>query len=127
MSNIADQVHAKFKVFSGQLDPDRKIGPLAAEVAAFVRTAKVAPKSIGIEYLETAKRVILSLGYRDDEPGYQVELHCVSLGKTDALGDFSKLEQAMSAASANLRNIICHELYVTEDHEFLMVFMTHQA
>jgi hypothetical protein len=128
MSQITDQVHGKFKVFAGKLDANNTLGPLADEVADFVRYAGVAAKSIGVEYLEAAGRLILTLGYRDDEPGYPIKLTCVSLGKVDALGsDFAALEQQMMAASAQQQNIICHELYVTGEQEFLMIFMSHQA
>ena len=127
MSQIENQVHSKFKVFAGQLDSSKKIGALGEQVANFVRDAKVAAKSIGVEYIESAGRLIVTLGYREDEPWYPVQLHCVSLGKVDALGsDFAALEQSMSEAAEKQRNIICHELYVTEDRDFLMVFMTHQ-
>src|SRR5262245_4264295 len=128
MSQIASQVHGKFKVFAGALDPDKSIGSLADDVAAFVREKKVAAKSIGIEYLESAGKLIVTLGYRDDEPAYPISLKCVSLGHVDTLaGDFAALENAMMQASQKQKNIICHELYVTEDREFLMVFMTHTA
>jgi hypothetical protein len=128
MSQIANQVHGKFKVFAGVLDADKSLGSLAGDVAAFVRDNEVAAKSIGIEYLESTGNIIVTLGYRDDEPWYPISLKCVSLGHVDALaGDFAALESAMSAASQKQKNIICHELYVTEDREFLMVFMTHNA
>ena len=128
MSQIANQVHSKFKVFAGKLDADRTLGPLANEVADFARTAGVAAKSIGVEYLESAERLIITLGYRDDEPGYPIKLTCVSLGKINALGnDFTALEQRMMEASSRQCNIICHELYITEDQEFLMIFMSHQS
>src|SRR5437868_9418726 len=113
MSQIANQVHNKFKVFAGKLAADRTLGPLANEVANFARATGVAAKSIGVEYLESADRLIITLGYRDDEPGYPIKLNCVSLGKIDALGnDFAALEQKMREASARQGNIICHELYV---------------
>jgi hypothetical protein len=128
MSHIADQVHGKFKVFAGELQADNTIGPLADEVAKFVSDAKIAPKSIGVEYVESARRLIITLGYRDDEEGYPVNINCVSLGKIDAFGEnFDSLEQAMTDASSQQSNIICHELYVTGDHDLLMIFMTHQA
>ncbi|MBX7219235.1 MAG: hypothetical protein K1Y36_04760 [Blastocatellia bacterium] len=129
MSQINQQVHGKFKVFAGKLEADRTIGPLAGEIAKFAADAKIAAKSIGVEYLESAQRLIITIGYRDDEPGYPVAVHCTSLGTvTDVdTNDFSKLEQAMADAAAQIHNIICHELYVTEDHEFLMVFLTHAA
>ncbi|HZS48674.1 MAG TPA: hypothetical protein VFC63_26620 [Blastocatellia bacterium] len=128
MGQIQEQVHAKFKVFVGEPGTDHSLGSLANQVAQFVVENKVAAKSIGIEYLESSKRLIISLGYRDDEPSYPVELSSVSLGKIDISGnDFSALEKAMSDASQQHSNIICHELYVTESNEMLVVFMSHKA
>lgn len=128
MSQIANQVHGKFKVFAGELAADNSIGALADEVAAFAEEAKIAAKSIGVEYLEGAKRLLITLGYRDDEAPYPIKLNCTTLGKIDAAsGDFSALETAMAEASSNFNNIICHELYVTGEGDFLMIFMTHQA
>lgn len=126
MSQVTDQAHKKFKLFTGPLHTDGTIGPLADEVAKFVRDAKIAPKSIGVEYVEAAKKLVLSLGYRDDEPGYPVKLHSVRVGKFDQLdaAGLSNLEQTLGKASAGLPNVICHELYITKDHDFFMVFMT---
>lgn len=126
MSNIRDQVHGKFKIFAGALAPDHSLGALAAEVERFAASAHAAPKSIGVEYLEHSKRVVLTLGYRDDEPGYPIRLHVVSLGKASSLdaGELHALEQRMEAEAAKLSGVICHELFVTEHDEFLMVFMT---
>ena len=127
MGHIAEQVHGKFKVFAGPLNEDDTIGPLADEIARFVRDSKAAAKSIGVEYLESAERLVITLGYRDDEEGYPVKLSSVSLGKIEALGDdFGELERRMTEASARFSNIICHELYVTGDHDFMMIFMTHE-
>jgi hypothetical protein len=122
MSQITEQVHGKFKVFAGALEADKTIGALADDVAKFASDNRIAAKSIGVEYLESAKRLIVTLG------PYPIALHTESLGKVDSLGgDFAALEDAMSEASSRHGNIICHELYVTDDHEFLMIFMTHQA
>lgn len=128
MSQITEQVHNKFKVFAGSLEANNMIGSLAEDVAKFAQDAGIAAKSIGVEYLEAADRLIVTLGYRDDEAGYPIKLSCVSLGKINALGsDFAELEKKMQEASAQQNNIICHELYVTAEQEFLMIFMTHQA
>jgi hypothetical protein len=88
---------------------------------------KAAPKSIGVEYLEHSKQVVVSLGYRDDEPGYAIKLQSVSLGKVASLGapELSGLEKKMDEAAAKVSGIICHELLVTGEQEFIMVFMTH--
>jgi hypothetical protein len=125
---IHKQVHDKFKVFSGELAPDGTIGKLADEVAAFASKSKIAPKSIGVAYLEPGKRLVLTLGYGTDEEPYPVKLHCVRLGKVDAQGgNFTALEKKIAQASAKQRNIICHELYVTGENDFSLVVMTHEA
>ena len=128
MGQVAEQVHGKFKVFAGPLGEDNTIGALAEEVARFVRESGAAAKSIGVEYLESADRLVVTLGYRDDEEGYPVRLSSVSLGRAEAVGsDFADLERRMADASAQFHNIICHELYVTEEHDFMMIFMTHES
>jgi len=126
--HIAKQVHDKFKIFSGELAADGSIGKLAEEVAAFANKSKIAPKSIGVVYLEPGKRLMFTLGYRDDEEPYPVKLHSIPLGKVDAkAGDFHLLEASMAKATSKHRNIICHELYVANGHAFTMVLMTHEA
>lgn len=128
MSQIQEQVHGKFKVFVGELGEDKTLGRIADQVAQFADENKVAAKSIGIEYLESARRLVVTLGYREDEPPYRIKLSTVSLGKIDVFGsDFAALEEAMAEASRKESNIICHELFVTEDNELLVVFMSHQA
>ncbi len=120
------QVHNKFKIFTGALAADKTIGPLAEQISAFVAERKVAAKSIGVEYLESAKKLIITLGYRDDEDTYPVKVSTVSLGKIGGLetGDVSRLEAAMSDACAAFDGIICHELYITDDGDFLVVFLS---
>lgn len=128
MSNIAGQVHGKFKMFVGSLAEDGSIGELAGAVAAFASDNQVAAKSIGIEYVDSVKKLVVTLGYRDDEESYPIRLHCVALGNVDMLsGDFTQLESAMTAAGKNFPNIICHELYVTEPDSFQMVIMTNEG
>ena len=125
---IKAQVHDKFKVFTGELAKDKTIGKLAEEVAAFAKHSHAAAKSIGVEYIESAGRLLITLGYYcDDKEPYPIKLHSVPLGKIETLtSDFSKLEAAMAEASGKIRNIICHELYLTGDGDFVMVFMTHE-
>jgi len=127
MTSITEQVHGRFKVFVGQPDSKGRIDDLAGKVTAWVVSAKVAPKSIGVEYLESTKNVVLTVGYRDDEPPYQIKLSLVPMGKIAKLdpGSIAQLEKAMGEAASKIPNIICHELYVTADHGFHMVFMSH--
>jgi hypothetical protein len=124
---VQSQVHSKFKLFSGPLAPGASLGKLATDVENFAKSAKAAPKSIGVEYLEQERQVVISLGYRDDEAPYPIKLHSVSLGKLESLRaeELARLEQKMTDAAAKLTGIICHELLVTETHEFVMVFMAY--
>ncbi len=126
MSATAHQTHGRFKAFTGTLQADHHLGPLADEITGWVREAKVAPKSIGVEYLEASKRLVLTVGYRDDEPGYAVTLKSVSLGRITKLegAELTGLETKMEAAAAGVPGVICHELFITEDDEFLMVFLS---
>jgi hypothetical protein len=130
MSDISKQEHDRFKIFAGTLGENNSLGTLGEEVASFVAEQKVAAKSIGVEYLESAQRLIITLGYREGEEYYPVKLTGVALGKVDDIdtrNDFDQLERAIGEASSKLDRIICHELYITGDHEFLMVFMTHEG
>ena len=78
--------------------------------------------------MEPGKRLMFTLGYRDDEEPYPVKLPSIPLGKVDPeAGDFHSLEASMAKATSQHRNIICHELYVTNGHDFTMVLMTHEA
>lgn len=127
MSNIHDQVHNHFKVFAGTYDAQGGLGGLDAAVPAWVAESGAAAKSVGVEYLESAKRLVLTVGYRTDEPGYAIALKTVNVGRVESLdaAGLASLEGRMTQAAAGIANIICHELFVTETHEVLMVFMTH--
>ncbi len=126
MNATKEQFHGKFKLFTGTLGADLSLGSVAKDAEDFVRKNPCAPKSIGVEYLEGDKRLVLSLGYRDGETPYAIALHAVSLGVADSLdaGELARLEKGMTAAADKLKNVLCHELFVTEKREFVMVFMT---
>ncbi len=116
------QVHTKFKVFHGKRAEDGTIGELARQIEDFANSNKVSAKSIGVEYLESADELVMTLGYNDDEHS-PIKIHCERVGTVDK-ADFSALETAMMQAASNQKNIICHELYITDDGSFYMVFMT---
>lgn len=128
MATIRGQVHTEFRVFAGKARKGNPIAGLAAKVEAFVTAEKIAPKSIGVEYLEATREVILSLGYRRDVSPYQISLIARPIGMlTDTKRKtLAGLEARMSEEAASLRNVICHELLVTETGELTMVFMIHQ-
>lgn len=116
------QVHTRFKVFHGKRAEDGTIGELARQIEDFANSNKVSAKSIGVEYLESAGELVMTLGYNDDEHS-PIKIHCERVGTVDK-ADFSSLEVAMMEAASRQKNIICHELYITDDGSFYMVFMT---
>lgn len=129
MSTIGQQVHTKFKLFAGTLDAGGTLGKIAGEVAAWAKGAKVAPKSIGIEFLERSHKVILSVGYRDDEAPYGIELKTTKIAKLGSLdaNNLASLEKAMGDAASNDKRVICHELYVTDTDDMFVVTMSHSG
>lgn len=122
---IKNQVHSKFKVFIPEagLTADEAVRRLSAMVATFTKEHSIAAKSVGVEYLEGLEQIVLSLGYRDDEPGYSAKLTSVSLGKLDLRPEV--IEAAMERGAAAIKNVICHEFFVDEDGEFVMVLLAH--
>lgn len=127
--HIQDQVHSRFKVFVGTLGADGSLGALGDEVAAWVTGSGVAPKSIGVEYLESSRQLVLTVGYRSDEAGYPVALQAVRLGRVEQLDEAGRadLERRMTEAAAGLRGVICHELFITGEREVVMTFLLHQG
>lgn len=123
---IASQVHSHFKAFSGAFDGGAGVAALSAEVATWVNGANVAPKSIGIEYLEGQKQLLLSVGYRTDETPYKVSLTTANIGRVETLDatGLASLETRMAKAASGIANIICHELFVTETNDVTMIFLT---
>ena len=127
MASIDAQVHDSFKLFAGKLDAAGHISDIAAQVAAWSAGKKFSPKSVGIEFIESTKQVILSIGFRDDEEGYGVKLASAKIGKLGGLeaDELVRLERALGSAAANQQNVICHELYVTDANELYIVTMSH--
>jgi hypothetical protein len=119
------QVHDHFKVFMTTSGGAAGVSSLSAEVSAWVSAEGVAAKSIGIEYLEATGVLVLTVGYRRDEPTYPVGLHALSLGRIETLdaASLASLETRMAVSAAGVKQILCHELFVTADREFFMVFM----
>jgi len=120
---IKNQVHSKFKVFIPEAASDGAMRRLVAMVENFTKDGKIAAKSVGIEYIENKKQLVLSLGYRDDEPGYPCKLTSVPLGRLNLQPN--EIAAAMERAAAGTENVICHEFFVDGEGEFVMVLLSH--
>jgi hypothetical protein len=115
------QKHNKFKTFiiDGH---NHENGKTFIPIAAFLQEGKVAPKSIGVEYLEGKDKTVLTLGYRDDEQGQMANVSLVNLGQLDLVP--GAIEEAFGKAASGVENVICHEFFVTGDGTFFAVFLT---
>jgi len=122
---IKNQVHSKFKVFIPEagISPDEAMRRLGSMVEGYTRSNKIAPKSLGVEYIEDKNQIVLSLGYRDDEPGYPVKITAFQLGKLALRPE--AIEDAMEKAAGEAENVICHEFFVDGDGAFVMVLLSH--
>lgn len=126
MKPAAGQVHSEFRVFTGKAAKGNPIAGVARKAEAFVSAEKVAPKSIGVEYLEATREVILTVGFRRGVAPYEVSIVARSLGvlADSKRATLAALESRMRAAASELKDVICHELLISETRELTMVFMT---
>jgi hypothetical protein len=117
---VQEQVHYKFKVFVGS-----SVEELDRQIQSFTSNGSLAPKSIGVEYLESRDKLVLSLGYRDDEAGYATRLLSKSAGTVDvdSSDSLSALESALESVAEAAGTIICHELFVKGNGEVHAVFL----
>ena len=122
---IKSQVHEKFKVFIPEenITEQEATRRLNNMLTAWTKDGKIAAKSVGVEYLEASKRLVLSIGYRDDEPGYPVKLSAVSMGVLPLFPN--AIEEAMTKAASGVENVICHEFFVTGEGVFVLVLLSH--
>lgn len=106
-----DQRHSKFKVFITEPTSTGGIpDELHLTINGFIALNKVAVKSVGVEFVESINKIIISLGYTEEQKYYSVVLQEVVLG--DIPTDSTIIEQALTKACDGIDNIICHEFYV---------------
>jgi len=120
---MAQQEHTKFEVFTKEFKSEDSINQILSDIENWIKEKKVASKSIGVEFLEKANYIVMSLGYRDDEDAYNVKLKSSLIDKIEVGADYTQLEKKMSETASKLSNIICHELFITGTNDFYMVFM----
>lgn len=60
---VQHQSHKSFKIFAGTLGAGNSIDDINEAIGKFVNENGVAAKSIGVEFLESANRLIFTLGY----------------------------------------------------------------
>ncbi len=67
--------------------------------------------------------MLISVGYSNEGAHQPVSIGMVNLGKVN-LEDTDNMEKLMSDAAEKQKNVICHELCITDKDEFLMLFMS---
>jgi len=120
------QTHNQFQTFiidkSWDLVDGKVTSPSGEAIYEFLQNGGVAPKSVGIEHLESKDLTIMTIGYRDDEEPVKASISQVRLGQLDLVPEV--ISTAFAKAASNEKNVICHEFYVTADGTFYAVFLT---
>jgi hypothetical protein len=125
--SIQSQIHNRFATFISTPGTDGLLDDsVHLAVESFAKgNSTLAIKSVGVEYLESKDRVVLTLGYVDGAQGYPVKLHCKSLGQLGEKLDPKEISAAMEKAASTVPDVICHEFYVDKKGEFFAVFLSH--
>jgi len=118
------QVHDKFKLFTGVLDDAGHIKDVAALVHEWAKKDKIAVKSVGAAV--AAGKLMLTIGYRDDEEPYEIELHSSKIGR---VGELDKDEQqrftrAIESGGINWPPVLGHTLYMTKQGDLYLIVLS---
>jgi len=131
---VIAQYHSKFRVFTAPAsDPTAAIAQIDKAVGDWASDRQIDPKSVGVEYLEGQKLLIVTVGYetaKKQGQGYRVQLQHISLGKQfppGATADTVRTAKAMEDAAEGILGVICHEFFVTDSGEMILVLMSHVA
>ena len=118
------QVHYLFKLFFGSLDDAGHITEVAKQVNEWAAKDKVAVKSVGAAYAKG--KLMLTIGYRDDEEPYEVALHSSKIGRVGPLDDdeMQRFTRAIVAGGNNWPPVLGHTLYVTKDGDLYLVVLS---
>jgi len=115
---MSDQIHSSFRVFITE-------GPLTQGAldtfSQDLRGSTLAPKSVGVEFLEGQNKTVLSIGYAEAVGHPVVTLVQENLGKVELTTQ--AVAAALTTAAEKHSNVICHEFYVTGDGTFFAVLM----
>jgi hypothetical protein len=118
------QVHDRFKLFIGTLDDAGHITELAKVIHEWVAKDKVAVKSVGAAV--SNGKLLLTIGFRDDEPTYDVVLHSSKIGRVGALDadEISRFTRAIESGGMNWPPVIGHSLYVTKNNDLYLAVLS---
>ncbi|MEO8841682.1 MAG: hypothetical protein ABI591_00710 [Kofleriaceae bacterium] len=118
------QVHDKFKLFVGELDDAGHVNQLAKAVHEWVAKDKVAVKSVGAAV--AMGKLMLSIGFRDDEPTYEIVLHSSKIGRVGPLDadESTRFNRAIESSAMNWPPVLGHALYVTNHNDLYLVVLS---
>ncbi len=123
------QAHSKFAVFASGpgLEPMAALALLSSQAhARSVDDPKFAAKSLGVEYLERSRQLVLTIGYTED-PSYPIRIHAENLGPFFTPGATvypDAISKAMEkAAAAEVDDVLCHEFFATDNGSLIFVML----
>lgn len=116
-----EQTHEKFKLFrisgiNGNFDQAFK------QVEEFANQPNLSPKSIGAEFLEKTNELLLTLGYTPATgQSNNIKLKVYEIGKLNE--NTEVIENKIAEKAKQIKTVICHELFVTQNDDIHMIFM----
>lgn len=117
------QVHYQFKIF--ELDfVDGKISSIDKKLfLSFLNHPKTLIKSVGVEFIESKSKILLSFGYSLRKNANKHDLIFKKVGTyTDIIG-LSDIEEKMGKEATKLNNVICHEFFVDNNLNVFAIFL----
>ncbi|MDJ1502808.1 hypothetical protein [Xanthocytophaga agilis] len=118
---MQEQIHEKFKIFRGKANGG-SFTQVFKDIEGFANLPNHSAKSIGVEYLEQADELLITLGYTDIEgQGNDIAIKLIPVGNISE--EPSLLESKIAQAAQSLTQVICHAFYVTKNNDMEIVFM----
>jgi hypothetical protein len=117
------QIHNKFKFFVVEFDGKKLPAAVKKEIVKFANEGKVTPKSIGIEFLESESKLVISLGYAEKKHANKFDISIKKIGAFAGVGSIESIEKSMEKVAGKVNGIVCHEFFVANG-EMQAIFLT---
>lgn len=106
----------KFKLFNDELKSALQ------SATQFVNQPNVDPKSLGLEYIESTSKSVISIGYEErSSASIPVSFKTVTIGNMS--DSMEVLEKNLESEQSKVANIICHDISVDAEGTLTVVIM----
>lgn len=123
---MKNQIHSKFKFFIVDYTSGKLSAKTKKEILDFTNSGKIAPKSIGVEFIESNSTLAISIGFQEKKNTGKYDISIKKIGKFTGVSDVPAVEKNMEKIASKIEGIICHEFFTTSDSEMFSIFLTAQ-